>query len=151
MDIKALVGAGDRIGRLALPFIVVGVVLNVLYPSFFSVGGPPDALRTASIVLLIPGVIVWAWSVALILLRVPKGELITGGPFALVKHPLYTGVALLVLPWAGFLLDTWLGVVFGAVLYAGSRLYAHEEEETLERRFGGEWNAYTARVRMPWL
>jgi hypothetical protein len=30
--------------------------------------------------LLVPGVIVWGWSVILILDRVPKGELITGGP-----------------------------------------------------------------------
>jgi hypothetical protein len=47
------------------------------------------------------GVTVWAWSAMLIVTKVPRKELITEGPYSLVRHPLYTGVALLVLPWAG--------------------------------------------------
>jgi hypothetical protein len=38
-----------------------------------------------------------------------------------MKHPLYTAVALLVVPWLGFLLDTWLGAVIGEGLYLASR------------------------------
>jgi protein-S-isoprenylcysteine O-methyltransferase Ste14 len=60
-------------------------------------------------------------------------------------------VALLVLPWAGFLLDTWLGVVFGIALYVGSRLYAPEEERELARSFGPEWDRYTRHVAIRWL
>ena len=118
MKIKTLVGSGDRLGMLAGPVLAAGLVLNVLFPAWFAVGGPPDWLRYISIALLIPGVLVWIWSVFLILTRVPRGELITGGPYALVKHPLYTGVALLMLPWVGFLLNTWLGVAVGTALYA---------------------------------
>ena len=58
----------------------------------------------------------------LILTNVPKGELITGGPYAIVKHPLYTAVALLVIPWIGFLSNTWLGAGIGIALYVGSRI-----------------------------
>ena len=151
VSLKVLVGSGDRIGSLVLPFLVVGVVLNVLWPSVFSVGGPSDVLRAVSIVMLVPGVIIWIWSVVLILVKVPKNELITTGPFVLVKHPLYTGVAFLVLPWLGFLLDTWLGVVIGIVLYVGSRMYAPEEERALAKEFGQEWDEYSRHVKMPWL
>lgn len=151
MKLKTLVGSGERIGLLVLPFLAVGVTLNVLYPARFSVGGPPAALKVASIAMLVPGVVVWLWSVVLILTRVPKKQLITNGPFALVKHPLYTGVALLVIPWAGFLLNTWLGVVIGAVMYAGSRTFAPAEEATLAREFGTAWDRYSAAVRIPWL
>ena len=35
-----------------------------------------------------------------------------------MKHPLYTIVALLVLPWIGFLLNTWLGALIGSPLAA---------------------------------
>ncbi len=85
----------------------------------------------------------------LILTKVPRGELITTGPFALVKHPLYTGVSLLVLPWLGFLLDTWLGAALGIVMYVAARVYAPREEAVLATTFGADWEAYRASVRFP--
>ena len=72
-------------------------------------------------------------------------------PFSLVKHPLYTGVAFLVLPWAGFLLNTWLGALVGIALYVGSRLFAPEEERGLSKAFGAAWDEYCRKVRLPWL
>jgi len=151
MKLKALIGAGDRIGLFVLPFLVVGVILNIAFPSVFEVGGPSDALRVISIVVLIPGVIIWIWSVVLVLTKVPRGELITSGPYALMKHPIYTGVALLVLPWLGFLLNTWLGAAIGIVLYVACRRYAPEEEATLSTTFGASWDEYRRGVMIPWL
>ncbi len=151
MKVKALVGSGDRIGLLVLPVIIFGLALNIRRPAIFSVGGPSPALRFASIILLIPGVIVWAWSVALILIKVPRNDLITTGPYALVKHPLYTGVAFLVLPWLGFLLNSWLGLVIGIVLYIGSRLFAPKEEIFLAKSFGRKWEEYKRKVLIPWM
>jgi protein-S-isoprenylcysteine O-methyltransferase Ste14 len=151
MDVGRLVGSGDRIGLVTLPFLVVGIVLNVMTPSVFSVGGPPDGLRIASIAALAIGVVVWLWSAVLILWRVPRSMLITTGPYRVVLHPLYTGVALLVIPWVGFLFDSWLGVVIGLVLYTASRRFARDEETDLARRFGPSWNDYRARVLLPWL
>ncbi len=151
MKLKVLVGSGKEIGRLALPFLVAGVVLNIVFPSVFSVGGPPDVLKVISLIMLVPGVIIWAWSVFLILTKIPRKELITSGPYALVKHPLYTGVALFVLPWVGFLLNTWLGALIGLVVYIGSRMYAPEEEKMLSKIFGTAWDKYSSNVKIPWL
>lgn len=148
---RTLVGSGDRIALVMLPFLVVGLTLNVMNPAAFSVGGPPDALRVLSLVVLVPGLVLWAWSALLILTRVPRGELITGGPFALVRHPLYTAVALLVLPWLGFLLNSWLGVVLGAALYVTSRWLSPIEEADLAVRFGSRWDAYRTSVLLPWV
>jgi protein-S-isoprenylcysteine O-methyltransferase Ste14 len=151
MKLKVLVGSGDKIGLFALPFLVVGLGLNILFPSFFSVGGPATVLKMISIILLIPGLTIWIWSVVLILKKIPKKELITNGPYSLVKHPLYAGVALLVLPWVGFLLNTWLGVLIGTVLYIGSRLFSSQEEEILAKAFGPAWEEYNQKVKLPWL
>jgi protein-S-isoprenylcysteine O-methyltransferase Ste14 len=151
MNLQRLIGSGEKIGLLVLPFLIGGLILNVALPSLFSVGGPSTLLRVVSIVVLIPGVTIWIWSVILILIKVPRGELITSGPFALVKHPLYTGAALLVLPWIGFLLNTWLGVVLGIVLYVGTRLFAPEEEADLSQRFGARWDAYRGKVMLGWV
>ena len=149
--LRLLVGSGDRIGLFVLPVLVVGVTLNVAFPSSFVVGGPPPALRAISLVALVPGVVAWVWSAVLILRNVPRGELITTGPYALVRHPLYTAVALLVAPWVGFLLDTWLGAAVGLALYVGSRLFSPAEEARLSAEFGAAWHEYRGRVRLPWL
>lgn len=151
MNVKELVGSGERIGLFALPIVVGGIALNVLFPSIFSLGGPPETLRAISIAILILGVAIWAWSAALILTRVPRKQLITGGPYSWVRHPLYTGVALLVVPWIGFLLDTWVGVPIGLAVYVGSRLFAPDEEASLSARFGPAWDAYRTRVKIPWI
>jgi len=151
MNLRKLMGSGDRIMLLTLPFLVVGGAFNYGNPAFFSVGGPPTWLAIVSGLVLSVGVLGWLWSVALILRDVPKGRLITSGPYRLVRHPLYTAVALLVLPWLGFLLDTWLGVVLGAVVYVGSRLFAGAEEADLSRTFGAAWQRYAGSVRLGWL
>ena len=150
MKLKALVGSGDRIGLFVLPFIVLGLVLTLLAPSLFSI---PQSAASAVVgaVFLVLGLIAWAWSVILILTQVPRGRLITSGPYAVVKHPLYTGVSLLLLPGLGFLLGTWLGLVFGIVLYVGSRIFAPEEEKALSSNFGAAWDDYARSVLVPWL
>jgi protein-S-isoprenylcysteine O-methyltransferase Ste14 len=151
MRLKALIGSGHRIMLLTLPFLVAGLILNITYPSWFSIGGPPLALKVISIALLVPGVAIWMWSVVLILTRVPRNELITDGPYSLVKHPLYTAVALLVLPWVGILLNSWLGIVIGIILYVGARVFAPEEERGLSKTFGAAWDEYCHNVKIAWL
>lgn len=151
MSLRDLVGAGDKIGLVTAPVVLVGVVANLAMPASFAVGGPSDPLRLASVIVLVAGLVVWAWSVVLILTKVPRHELITNGPYAVVRHPLYSGVALLVLPWAGFLLNTWLGLVIGVVLYGASRLFAPREEEELAQAFGPAWQRYRDAVLIPWL
>ena len=151
LDLRKLVGSGDRIALFALPFIVIGFVVQVAAPSLLAVDASSGPVRAVAIVLLAVGVLSWAWSVGLILSRVPKGELITTGPYAVVKHPLYTGVSLLVLPSLGVLLGTWLGAVIGLAVYGGSRLFAPAEEEELRTAFGPEWEAYAESVKLPWL
>jgi protein-S-isoprenylcysteine O-methyltransferase Ste14 len=151
MKLKTLIGSGDKIGLFTLPFLIIGVILNVINPSLFSVGGPSIALKIISIIVLIVGVVFWMWSVILILIKVPKKELITSGPYSLVKHPLYTAVALLVLPWIGFLFNTWLGALIGIIVYAGSRIFSPEEEKILSQSFGVAWDNYQKKVKMPWL
>jgi protein-S-isoprenylcysteine O-methyltransferase Ste14 len=149
--LKTLVGSGDRIALFMLPFVVAVSILALVDSSILRVAHPPGWLHTLSIPVLIVGIAIWLWSVALIVMNVPRGRLITSGPYAWVKHPLYTAVALLVLPWIGFLLDTWLGLLMGVVLYLGSRIFAPKEEASLSRTFGEAWREYSRTVKLRWL
>lgn len=150
MKIKVLVGAGDRIVALMLPFAVVGILANLLWPRVFSMGFGSGGL-IAGAALLVVGLPLWLVSVAQVLAIVPKGRLITSGPYAVMLHPLYTSVALLVIPGCGLLFDTWVGFAIGAILYAASRIYSPKEERTLAELFGEEYLSYRKRVVLPWL
>ena len=149
MNAKTLIGSGEKIGLFTLPFLAVGLTLNITMPPLFHVGGPWRYLKAISVFMLIAGVVVWAWSAFLILSEVPRKRLISSGPYSLVKHPLYTGVAFLVLPSLGFLFNSWLGVVIGLTLYCGSRIFAPKEEEFLSKTFGPAWDDYCRRVKFP--
>lgn len=151
LGLRALIGSGDKILPFTAPFLLVGLALNILFPAAFRVGGPSHALGAASWLVLILGVTIWWWSVALILTKARRGELVTTGPYALVKHPIYTSVGLLVIPWFCFLLDTWLGVPVGIALYVGARIFAPAEEAKLSKTFGPAWDDYRRRVKVPWL
>ena len=149
--LRSLIGSGDRIVLFTLPIVVVALLLWAIDPSRFAIDGSSPAVRVITLVVLAVGVVGWAWSAVLILTKVPRNELITTGPFAIVKHPLYTSVGLLVLPSIGVLLGTWLGVVSGVALYVGVRLFAPAEERDLHGAFGARWEAYERRVVVPWL
>jgi protein-S-isoprenylcysteine O-methyltransferase Ste14 len=151
MKLKELIGSGDKIVLFALPFAAVALLVKLLRPSVFAVRGPRALLKVISAITLVVGVMTWMWSVALILTRATKGELITTGPFAVMKHPLYTSVALLVLPSSGLLAGSWVGVPIGVAMYAGSRRYSPREEEALSETFGDRWDEYCDQVKAPWL
>jgi hypothetical protein len=59
MKLKVLVGNGRKIGLLVAPFLLVGVILNVPFPSLFSIGGPANVLKVISILVLVPGAVIW--------------------------------------------------------------------------------------------
>lgn len=151
MKLKILVGNGRKIGLFTLPFIIIGILLNILFPEFFRVNGNSGLLLWISLLIILIGFINWIWTVSLILIKIPRRQLITTGPYAIVKHPLYVGVALLILPWVGLLCNTWLGIILGMVVYVGSRVYSPEEEKLLSKVFGAEWETYNKKVLFPWI
>ena len=151
MKLKVLVGNGRKIGIFTLPFLIVGIPLNIIFPRFFMVNDTSGLIFWISLLFLTIGIINWIWTVILILTKIPRKQLITTGPYAIVKHPLYVGVAWLVLPWVGLMFNTWLGVVFGIVVYIASRIFSPEEEQMLSRIFGIEWDEYSKKVKFPWI
>ena len=97
----------------------------------------------AGVVLILAGLVVRSWAAGT--LRKYK-QLITSGPYALVRNPLYVGSFLMM---AGFctLLGDWLtGCLVIAPMIALYRLAVRDEEQILARFFPDQWPAYAARV-----
>jgi protein-S-isoprenylcysteine O-methyltransferase Ste14 len=150
MNIKALVGAGDKMMLLSLPFAAGGIVLNVLYPHFFQLHLGLTGILTGAI-LLAAGIPFWLFSVFQMMRYVPQNKLITKGPFGVISHPIYTSVAILVIPGIGFLFDTWVGLAIGAILYSISRIFRGQEDNKLNDIFSEEYQTYRSKVLIPWL
>jgi protein-S-isoprenylcysteine O-methyltransferase Ste14 len=74
------------------------------------------------------------------------GPLITGGPFAIVRNPLYLGNVLL---WTGFAVTArliWAAPVIAALLLFEYHLIVLWEESLLEGRYQGIYRDYAATV-----
>ncbi len=150
MIIKVLIGAGDQIMGLTLPFAIIGIALNILFPEMFRMNLGLFGI-VLGCVLLIVGVPLWLTSAVQVLVYVPRNKLITTGPFALARHPLYTSVALLVIPGLGFVLDSWVGIMIGVIMYIVSRRCSRGEDEKLDELFRDEYRSYRSKVLLPWL
>ena len=114
-----------------------------------------EALRWAGLALAAAGIgfAIWAiltlgrhYDLELELHR--DHELVRTGPYRLVRHPVYTGLALHL---AGACLATGnLVLIAGTVLVSYPALYARAaaEERLLRARFGAAYQAYAREVRM---
>jgi protein-S-isoprenylcysteine O-methyltransferase Ste14 len=116
---------------------------------------PPGMLRVLPTLILGPIAAVLSWTSVQHLgkqFRVHAGlyedhELVRTGPYAIVRHPIYTSLlamllcSLLVLtPWPWALLALALFVV-------GTEIRVHTEDRLLESRFGEEFQNYRSSVR----
>lgn len=64
-----------------MPSSVIGLILNILFPSLFSLGGPSTVLKMMSMLLVIPEAITWIWLIVLILTQVPQKQLVASRKF----------------------------------------------------------------------
>lgn len=79
--------------------------------------------------------------------RQPTTALVTGGPYRYTRNPIYLSFTML---YAGIALlanSLWAMLLLPGVLVLMSRGVIAREEQYLERRFGGVYLQYKARVR----
>jgi protein-S-isoprenylcysteine O-methyltransferase Ste14 len=154
--------AGTLAAQLGLVLVSLALCAMLFYWLWIPLplAAPPAAvpiLAAGGLVIFFSGAlyVVWArrtlgrmWGISTSrqVKLLPDHQLISGGPYALARHPMYFGwwVALL-----GVLLiyRTWIVVLLLAmslvVFYRRARL----EETTLAARFGAEWQAYVRRTK----
>ena len=152
-------GESRRAGRS-----IVGIVVQML--SFFAVGAGPmllilpatsgPALLQAVIVLALSAItcgLFFAskramgrnWSV--VARTRSDHELVTWGPFAHVRHPIYSALFVWLVAMA-VAFGHYRGLILGVPLYwIGTVLRIVEEEKLLRAQFGEAYDAYAARVK----
>lgn len=114
----------------------------------------PDWLRAAGFFLALVGLLFWTWTQIALdtqwsaqLQMRAEHRLVTTGPYARIRHPLYTAMT----GWAaGLALVTanWVFVVFAVITPAVFFLRVPREEKMMVERFGEEYQAYKKRTGM---
>lgn len=130
-------------GWTPVPFVLALLILGEPTPASLLRGG----------LLLVLGEVVRLWSVAYSgpdtrRFEVMADTLATGGPYAVMRNPIYAGNLLMYtgtvlmanVPLVAWLIITWL--FFGAQYW----LIIQVEERVLESRFGSTYRAYCRRV-----
>lgn len=117
-------------------------------------GPSPEVSIAAGLILLVPGVILFAWAVitfahhrTTVLPHKSASALVTSGPFAFCRNPIYLADTLFFLAAAAFTQNLWFAAagLFFAVFVT---LYGIiPEERHLEAKFGAPYQAYKARTR----
>ena len=151
MKLKALVGEGQHVMGLTLPFIVVGVAANIIWPARVPHGLGHGLALIAGIALLVIGVPLWITSVVQILVWVPQEDPHHHGPLPpdaapAVHHGRAAGA-----PRRGPRAGHLAGLRPRGVLYVASRIFSPREERLLEKYFPKDYPAYRSKVLLPWL
>ena len=104
-------------------------------------------------IVVLAGLIVMIWS------RVTLGknwsanivlkeghELITSGPYSFVRHPIYSGLLLMILGVTLYV-GSFAWLVLFVLFFIGAYFKAMKEEELMVKQFSQEYNEYRRRVK----
>ena len=153
----------DRPNRIPWPPIIfltavlVGLVAEVHYPLPWITGWPATilqwlggALGLGALLMDVVAVNTFRDHQTTILPNKGATNLITKGPFAWSRNPIYVGNTVLMIGTGLFFGKLWLIVLAPVAAFITQKLAIEREEKHLAAKFGKEWEDYAARVRR-WL
>ena len=137
--------------RLASWFLMIAILisyaLNLSWLEAFRIAFP-DWLRWAGFALGIISVVFWTWTQLVLgkewspqLQLREKHHLVTGGPYAHIRHPMYTAISGFGLGLA-LVSANGVFVVLAAMVIIGLFLRIPQEEKMLIGEFGEEYQTY---------
>ena len=153
-------GAADRVLRVPIQLVFgvlwIGVCVLLWRSIQLTLSTPVRAVALIlGMLLAFPGLALYWWGAATlgemykpasalgVQLNV-EHRLVTHGPFALVRHPLYLGLQMAA--FGGLLIFRTWTLAFVAVNFLALLIRARREEQALAAEFGEAWAAYARRV-----
>ena len=138
-----LFGCGPKLALICLPYILLALIIMIKYPEFFDLRFIDLLLfKVLGIVWLGMGLIFWVYSAVYFLKYFQPGKLITSGPFALSRNPIYSSIIVFIIPSLSIIFHSGLTLSIALVLYIGFKISIHGETSVLRKIFGEEYDVY---------
>jgi protein-S-isoprenylcysteine O-methyltransferase Ste14 len=140
-------GIGKKLGLITLPFLATALWAGYRLPAFFSFDHVPIAMLLGiGIGLIVIGLGVNFYSATFMMKAFRQHRLVTKGPFAVSRNPMYTSFILFTIPGIALAFNNWLVLICSLVVFLGITLLVKEEEVWLEETFGQEYKTYKSRT-----
>ena len=140
-------GVGPQFTVWSVGYGAVCLAVSFWFPDIFLIDFVPAwVLVLLGTLLIAVGVPFFFVSAAAVHRAYHAGRLLTGGVYALCRHPLYASWVVFMVPGFMLITRTWLGLSVPVFMYVLLRILVREEDAFLESRFGEEYRQYRARV-----
>ncbi|NVO21248.1 MAG: hypothetical protein HXX13_16215 [Bacteroidetes bacterium] len=140
-------GIGPKLALITLPYVILSIIIMQRDPQFLFMNVPDSLwLKIPGLILLAGGLLFYMFTIVIFLADFKNGQLITRGPFALCRNPIYATFLVFIIPGLALFLQSGLTLSIDLVLYINFRISIHGENRVLERQFGQEYIAYRSRV-----
>lgn len=134
-------------GLVWMPWLVAAIGLRWWHPEVSAIPLLPALVRRSlGAALCTFGLAFWGWSAVHFIRHFSAGRLLTSGPFAWCRNPIYASFIVLLLPAAALLADAWPLLAADLALYLIFLAFIGEEDRALAERFGEVYQTYRRRV-----
>ncbi|MGL1862648.1 MAG: isoprenylcysteine carboxylmethyltransferase family protein [Pseudodesulfovibrio sp.] len=150
MEVKrqSYFGQGPKIFRPAILWALAAAVVTWLWSDLLRFSNP--ALQPVSSVvgwvLILLGAGLYFWGLKHMVRAVRSGQLDTSGPFAIVRHPMYSAWIVMIFPGIALVSGAWLISGASIVGWFAFRTWAQAEEVKLVELFGPAYEEYAAKT-----
>jgi protein-S-isoprenylcysteine O-methyltransferase Ste14 len=140
-------GIGPKLALLCLPYIILSLIVMYRFPEFSDLRFLHlNYLKVLGFIWLGTGFIFWITSAIYFLINFKPGRLITKGPFALCRNPIYSSIIVFIIPALAVIFHSCLILSISIVLYIGFKISIHGESHVLKDTFGDEYEKYKKSV-----
>ncbi len=140
-------GIGKKIEYIGVPLLITCIALKIFIPGTFEYStGSIIPLVIAGAVLLVTGVFLHLYSAFRMLKAFKEKRLLTSGPFAFCRNPMYSTLFFMIIPGLSFIINTWLLLPIIPVLLIVFYININEEEDYLQNEFREDYSAYKKRA-----
>jgi protein-S-isoprenylcysteine O-methyltransferase Ste14 len=142
-----LFGCGPKLALVCLPYVILSLIVMYKYPEFLDLKFLNfPYIKDLGFVWLGLGIIFWIYSAISFLKDFKPGKLITQGPFAFCRNPIYSSIIVFIIPSLALIFHSGLILSIALVLYLGFKISIHGETNVLRRIFGEEYEIYEKSV-----